>query len=105
MASFPAGPYIDRVKGNSLLVGLASLLAALSAGVTLLAYQYVQYTRALNAAQHTIAQVEFRQNRLKALLNEAMEYSQRDASINPILYTIGAKQAPGAAPTKKAALP
>jgi hypothetical protein len=82
------------VKGNSLLVGLASILAALSAGVTSLAYQYVQLTRALNAAQHTITQVELRQNRLKALVNEAIEYSKRDPSIDPLLYSAGAKQPP-----------
>jgi hypothetical protein len=77
------------VKGNSLMVGLASLLAALSAGVTLLAYQYVQLTRALNRSQYTIAEVEFRKNRLKALLNEAVLYSQRDPSIKPLLETFG----------------
>lgn len=84
------------VKGNSLLVGLASILAAFSAGVTSLAYQYVQLTRALNNAQYTIAQVELRQNRLKALVNEALEYSKRDPAINPLLMSIGAKQSAGA---------
>lgn len=82
------------MKGNSLLVGLAFLFAALSVAVTLLAYQYVQLTRLLNRSQFTIAQVELRQNRLKALVSEAVEFSQRDASINSLLYSIGAKQPP-----------
>lgn len=84
------------VKGNSLLVGLAFLFAALSVGVTLFAYEYVQLTRALNRAQITVNQVEVRQNRLKALVAEAMDYSQRNPAINPLLYAIGAKQPPNA---------
>jgi uncharacterized membrane protein len=82
------------VKGNSLLVGLASLLAALSAAVTLLAYQYVQLTRLLNRSQYSVAQVELRQNRLKGLIQEAVEYSRRDPSIDPILISIGVKTRP-----------
>lgn len=82
------------MKGNSLLVGLATLLAAFSAGVTSLAYQYVQLTRSLNGAQFAIAQVELRQNRLRALVNESIEYSKRDPSINPLLQAIGAKAGP-----------
>lgn len=82
------------MKGNSFLIGLASFLAVLSAGVAFLAYQYVQLTRVLNQSQNTIAQVELRQNRLKMLVNEAREYSRRDPSINPILETIGARLPP-----------
>lgn len=86
------------MKGNSLLVGLSFLLAALSVGVTLLAYQYVQLTRVLNRAQSTISQVELRQNRLKALVAEAVEYSKKNEAINPLLYSIGAKQPAGGLP-------
>lgn len=85
------------MKGNSLILGLAFVLAALSLGVTLLAYQYVQLTRAFNGAQSTLAQVELRQNRLKALLAEAVEYAKTDSSINPILQSIGARAGTGAA--------
>lgn len=94
------------MKGNSLSLGLAFVLAALALGVTLLAYQYVQLTRAFNAAQFAVAQVELRQNRLKALAAEAMEYSKRDASINGLLASIGARQGPAPAPAAPpAALP
>ncbi|MBX3748446.1 MAG: hypothetical protein KF833_24330 [Verrucomicrobiae bacterium] len=86
------------MKGNSLLIGMASLLAAFSAGITLLAYQYVQLTRALNATQHTMAQVELRQNRLKAIVAEAVEFSQRDPSITPLLQSIGVNPAVAAPP-------
>ncbi len=77
------------MKGNSLLVGLASLLAAISAGVTLLCYQHVQLSRSLNRAQYAIAQVEIAQKRLKALADEAIAFSRRDTSILPILQSVG----------------
>lgn len=93
------------MKGNSLILGLAFVLAALSLGVTLLAYQYVQLTRTFNGAQFAISQVELRQNRLKALVGEAVEYSKRDSSIDPLLYSVGAKQPPGGAAAPKSPAP
>ena len=90
------------MKGNSLVVIFALLLAGLSVVVTLLAAQYIQLTRKLNRAQSTIGQVEARHNRLKALVGEAMEYSQRQPAINPLLQAIGAKPGP-AAPAAAAA--
>jgi hypothetical protein len=73
----------------------------MSLGVAVLAFQYVQLTRALNTAQFTLNQVEMRQNRLKALVSEAMDYSQRTPAIDPLLVSIGAKPpaTPTAAPT------
>lgn len=87
------------MKGNSLLVGLAFVLAALSVGVTFLSYQYVQLTRIQNRAQFTISQVEFRQNRLRTLVNEALEYGKVNPAITPLLQSIGAPvAAPATAP-------
>lgn len=79
------------MKGNSLLVGLSLVLAVLSLAVAALAFQYVQLSRALNTSQFTLAQVEMRQNRLKALVAEAVDYSQRNPAIDPLLLAIGAK--------------
>lgn len=97
------------MKGNSLLVGLAFLLAALSVGITLLAYTYVQATRENNRSQFTVqftvAQIEFRQNRHKALVSTALEYARRNPAINPLLQSIGAvppSSAPSPAATKPA---
>lgn len=87
------------VKGNSLVVGLAFVLAALALLVSVLALQYFQLTRALGRAQSTVNQVEVRQTRLKALVTEALDYSQSNPAINPLLYAIGAKPAPAGAPT------
>ena len=101
------------MKGNSLLVGLAFLLAALSVGVTLLAYTYVQATRENNrtqfTVQFTVAQIEYRQNRHKALVSTALEYARRNPAINPVLQSIGAvpppvtATAPAPAPSTKPA--
>lgn len=78
-------------------MGMAFLLAVISVLIAWHAFQYVQLTRALNQAQFTSTQIELRQNRLKALVNEAVEYSQRNPAINPMLYAIGAKPNPAAA--------
>lgn len=93
------------MKGNSLVLTLAFVLAALSLGVTLLAYQYVQLTRSYNAAQYAISQVELRQNRLKALLGEAVEYAKRDASIEPILKSIASRPPSTNAPANPGPVP
>ncbi len=82
------------VKDNSLPVGMAVLLALLSLGVAVFVLQYVQLTRSLNKAQFAINQIELRQNRLKALISEAVDYSQRNPAINPLLQAVGAKQPP-----------
>lgn len=87
------------MKGNSLVVGMAFLLAAISLIVAWYAFQFVQLTRGLNKAQFTLTQVELRQNRLKALVNESAEYAQHNPSILPLLQSIGARP-PTAAPTE-----
>lgn len=79
------------MKSNLLLLGPACLLALLALSVTGLSFQYVQLTRKLNRSQATLAQIELRQNRLKALVNECLEFSQTNASILPILQSIGIK--------------
>lgn len=87
------------MKGELPIVGMSFLLASLSLGVAVLAFQYVQLTRELNTSQFTLAQVEMRQNRLKALVAEAMEYSQRNPAIDPLLVSIGAKAPAKPAPS------
>jgi len=79
------------VKSNVLLLGPAFLLALLALGVTGLAFQYVLLTRKLNQAQSTLAQIEMSQNRIKALVNECVEYSHKNPEILPILQSIGLK--------------
>jgi hypothetical protein len=88
------------VKGNRLLFSLAFLLAALSVGVTFLAYKYVQLTRELNRAQWSVNQLEQRQNRFRALLAEAVDFSQRNPSMIPVLQSLGVRgsNAPAASP-------
>ncbi len=85
------------MKGNSVLFGLAFLLAALSVGITLLSYRWVQLTRSLNQAQSTIALVESRQARLRLLVNEASEFAQQNSAIHPILQGAGLRATPAAA--------
>lgn len=92
------------MKGNSLVVGMAFLLAAISLFVAWYAFQFVQLTRALNKAQFTLTQVELRQNRLKALVGESIEYAQHNPSINPLLLSVGAKP-PAATPTDRQIAP
>lgn len=86
------------MTGRTLLTTvLAFLLAAASLGVTFMAYQYVQLTRKLGQVQFRMAQVEFQQNRIKVLGAEALNFSRKDSSIDPILFSAGLKQRPGAA--------
>lgn len=91
------------MKSNLLLLGPACLLALLALGVTGLSFQYVQLTRELNRSQAALAQIEIRQNRIKALVNECVEYSQRNPAILPLLQSIGIKPANAGASQKPAA--
>lgn len=93
------------MKGNSLVVGMAFLLAAISLIVAWYAFQFVQLTRALNKAQFTLTQVELRHNRLKALVNESAEYAQHNPAIQPLLQSIGARQSASAPTDPRAAAP
>lgn len=79
------------MKGNSVVVGMAFLLAAISLIVAWYSFQFVQLTRTLGKAQFTLTQVELRQNRLKALANECADYAQINPAINPLLQSIGAR--------------
>lgn len=94
------------VKSNLLLLGPACLLALLALGVAGLSFQYVQLTRELNRSQALLGQVELRQTRIKALVNECVEYSQRNPKILPVLQTIGLKPTPPSSqPTPSVANP
>ncbi len=104
MASRSAQISFEAVKGNALVVGMAFLLAMISLLIAWYAFEYIQLTRSLNRAQFTATQVELRQNRLKALVAESVEYSQRNPAINPLLIAIGAKSTQ-TAPTTPAARP
>lgn len=87
---FPSPPAtFPPVKGRSLLVTLALVFAALTAGVTLLTYQYVQLTRSLNRSQAAIQQVEMRQNRLKALVAETADHARNNPELQPLLQSLG----------------
>lgn len=79
------------MKSNLLLLGPACLLALLALGVTGLSFQYVQLTRELSRSQAALAQIELRQNRIKALVNECVEYSQQNPAILPLLQSVGIK--------------
>ncbi|MGE3310086.1 MAG: hypothetical protein AB7O66_08960 [Limisphaerales bacterium] len=86
------------MKSNLLLLGPACLLALLALALTGLSFQYVQLTRELNRSQATLAQIEFRQNRIKALVNECIEHAQRNPGLLPILQSIGIKASPSGGP-------
>ncbi len=79
------------VKSNLLLLGPACLLALLALALTGLSFQYVQLTRELNRSQAALAQIEFRQNRIKTLVNECIDHAQRNPDLLPILQSIGIK--------------
>lgn len=84
------------MKGNSLLVILALLIAVASLCVMGLAGWHILLTRDLNRTQFMISQFELRQNRLRALVNECAEYGKRNAAIHPLLQSIGVKITPSA---------
>ena len=80
----------------SVLVGVLAVSALASLG---LCYLYVQDSRELRALQgqaSVITAVNAHQMALRALLTDAVEYSRNHPDIDPLLQSLGIKQAKGA---------
>jgi len=74
-----------------ILVGLLFLSAIISAACAIL---HMRGSGELRNLQIQAATVEQKRAFTRALANDAIEYSKRDPSIDPILQTLGLKQAP-----------
>jgi hypothetical protein len=56
-------------------------------------FKYNSRSRELRRLQMNVAQINGFQTQISALANEAMEYSKKNPSIDPILESIGMKPA------------
>lgn len=83
---------------TALLVMLLFLGALASAA---LSFVYVQSTRQLNELQAKANAISQYKNLMQALAAEAIEFSRRDPSIEPILNDIGIRTRPMADPKNK----
>jgi hypothetical protein len=88
--------------GTTVVVVLLLLGSLLTAGMV---YWYGQLTLEMNRMKAQMEAVDRNQNLVKALAAEAVEYSKHNASIDPILQTVGLKPKPAPnatpAPAKK----
>ncbi len=80
---------------TQLLVGLTALSILATAG---LAFYYVQTVRKLNLLQSQAALLNRNRTLVNALVNDTVEYSKHNPSIDPILQSVNIKPRPGTAP-------
>ncbi|MDQ6632178.1 MAG: hypothetical protein M3Y82_10565 [Verrucomicrobiota bacterium] len=76
---------------NSLTLVLIGLLFISALVALLFAFFYLRGTGQLRSLQYQAAQVESRQNFIRALATDTMEYSKHNPAIDPILQNIGLK--------------
>lgn len=62
---------------------------------------YVRDAMRLRDLQRSTANVQMYRNSMLALINETLEYSKKNPSVDPILEAAGFKQKPGAAAAPK----
>ncbi len=87
------------MKSNGITTILNWALAIAVVGVGLGALQYFFKTREARSLQSQMAIFQNKQAIMNNLIAEAMQYSQRNPSIDPILEAIGAKPAKNAPTT------
>ena len=95
MAGWLNSPDID-MKSNGTTTLLNWALAIAVVGVGLGALQYFFKTRETRSLQSQMAIFQNKQAIMNNLIAEAMQYSQRNPSIDPILESVGAKPAKNA---------
>jgi hypothetical protein len=93
------------LKTNLLGVVLAGTLALTALATAWLFFSYVQVTRTLPPLQADVLRINRNQAALQGLLGEAVEYSKRDPTIEPLLQSMGIRARTNAvpAPAKPAA--
>ena len=84
------------MKSNGTTTLLNWALAIAVVGVGLGALQYFFKTRETRSLQSQMAIFQNKQAIMNNLIAEAMQYSQRNPSIDPILESVGAKPAKNA---------
>jgi hypothetical protein len=82
---------------------LLAVLAVSALASVVLCWQYISNTRQLRQLNTSAAQINNNRAIINALATDAMEYSKRNPSIDPLLESIGAK--PAKAGTAPAAAP
>ena len=82
---------------------LLAVLAVSALASVVLCWQYITNTRQLRQLNTSAAQINNNRAIINALATDAMEYSKRNPSIDPLLESIGAK--PAKAGTAPAAAP
>lgn len=86
---------------NQLPLILTGLLFVCAIVAAIGAASYYTASSDMRALQAKAALMESGRSLTRALAAEAMEYSKRDPSIDPILHSIGAKQPPSSPKTAK----
>jgi hypothetical protein len=82
---------------------LLAVLAVSALASVVLCWQYISNTRQLRQLNTSAAQINNNRAIINALATDALEYSKRNPSIDPLLESIGAK--PAKAGTAPAAAP
>ena len=77
------------MKNNPIGVVLAGVLTLLAVCAAMLFVVFVQSSRTLQRLQGEVFVANRNQAALQNLLNEAIEYSHRDPSIEPVLQSMG----------------
>ena len=78
---------------------IVAVVAALSSSG--LCYLYIKNGRELREAQAKVAQINNSRMLINALVGETVEYSKKNAAIDPILESAGIKPKAGAAAATK----
>jgi len=79
------------MKNNLLAFVLVAALLVTVLLNALFAYRYVQLVGRVSAGQVGVSQANMNRQMVQAMAQEALEYSVKNPSINPILYATGIK--------------
>ena len=85
------------MKTNLSGVLLAVTLVLVALGTAWLFVSYVQLAEALQPLQDDVRQINGKQTAIQGLLVEAVEYSKRDPTIEPLLQSMGVRPRTNAA--------
>ncbi len=84
---------------------LVGILAILSIWSLILCYGFITKSRQLRSLNAQANAITFRQNLLNSLAVDCIEYSKKNAAIDPILESVGVKPKAGAASTNTSTPP
>jgi hypothetical protein len=83
-------PLID-MKNDPLTTVLLGLLTVLALASAIFCWLYISNTREWRTLQSQVAMVQNNRNLVNSLVTDAVEYSKKDPTINPILESVGVK--------------